>query len=754
DGSESLKVKFGGLPEGTIVSSPARIGGVTGLLEVAQSDIDRNEAQTAQFEADLAETLRAIEEINALPNPTQEQLDELAALEQTKSDLEGRLQGLIDQRTELVARRDEIAERLDKLSQEAGVDGHVVIEEFGSFFDLQLPDGTIDDFVLTVEAMATESDPVASEPQRAASASATIDVSVQEIPVAVDDELIVREDIPATINVTANDTDSDGDSLTIVGVTNGANGTAVDVGSGNVQYTPDPNFSGDDEFTYTIEDPDGNQSTATVRVTVFGVADVPGLTVPETLQTIDLADIDLSGIMGTLVDTDGSESLQIKLSDVPPGSAVTNPDAIATLEQERGENDATIKILSGNVKTNQGLISDKEGELLDLLNDPNATQEEIDAKRDEIDVLRQQISDDTEQLAAANARNAEIAAELSTLTLTPDTEGMVRIPGDTAGWVLRLSPDTTENFGLGVEALATESGEVLNEDDRTASSGQTVVGVRVFESSQAQNDNVGTDEDTPVTIAVLANDLGDLGAPVDVVDASNGANGTVEINSDGTITYTPNLDFNGNDQFTYTIEEEGAGQSTATVTVNVAPVNDLPQSGPVITGTPEVGQTLTANPDPIFDPDGIRSIDQYLWEGSSDGGNSWGPIVGPFQSTLEITPDLEGLIIRVRVFYTDEGGTEEDAASAPTAAVEAANQDPIANEDNITFPGGLAVAIDVLDNDSDPDGDPVQIVSVTPPSNGITAILTGQQRIGYNPDEGFVGIDTFTYEISDGNGGT
>ncbi|WP_163850046.1 Hint domain-containing protein [Pseudooceanicola aestuarii] len=93
----------------------------------------------------------------------------------------------------------------------------------------------------------------------------------------------------------------------------------------------------------------------------------------------------------------------------------------------------------------------------------------------------------------------------------------------------------------------------------------------------AMADTATTDEDTPVTIDVLDND-GDSnpGDVLKVESVTDGANGTVAINADGTVTYTPDDDFNGEDSFTYTVSDGNGGTDTASVTVTVTPVNDDP----------------------------------------------------------------------------------------------------------------------------------------------------------------------------------
>ncbi|MEZ5715160.1 MAG: Hint domain-containing protein [Paracoccaceae bacterium] len=90
-----------------------------------------------------------------------------------------------------------------------------------------------------------------------------------EIPDAVDDSATTDYETSIVIDVLANDTDPQGQTLTIVGTTDGANGTVtIDPVTGNPEYTPAAGFSGTDTFTYTAADPDGNTDTATVTVTV------------------------------------------------------------------------------------------------------------------------------------------------------------------------------------------------------------------------------------------------------------------------------------------------------------------------------------------------------------------------------------------------------------------------------------------------------------------------------------------------------
>ncbi|NNF51822.1 MAG: S8 family serine peptidase [Gammaproteobacteria bacterium] len=87
-------------------------------------------------------------------------------------------------------------------------------------------------------------------------------------PIARDDSADTTEGVAVTIDVLGNDEDPEGESLTVVAVTQPPNGSVTNNGDGTVTYTPDPMFAGVDTFSYSVEDESGNSSDATVTVTV------------------------------------------------------------------------------------------------------------------------------------------------------------------------------------------------------------------------------------------------------------------------------------------------------------------------------------------------------------------------------------------------------------------------------------------------------------------------------------------------------
>lgn len=86
-------------------------------------------------------------------------------------------------------------------------------------------------------------------------------------PNAVDDALLATEDTASSLNVLANDSDPDGDPISVVGTTTGSHG-AVNCVSGVCTYTPAADYNGTDSFTYTISDGRGASDSGTVNVTV------------------------------------------------------------------------------------------------------------------------------------------------------------------------------------------------------------------------------------------------------------------------------------------------------------------------------------------------------------------------------------------------------------------------------------------------------------------------------------------------------
>lgn len=282
----------------------------------------------------------------------------------------------------------------------------------------------------------------------------------------------------------------------------------------------------------------------------------------------------------------------------------------------------------------------------------------------------------------------------------------------------------------------------------------------------AEDDAAITDEDTPVAVAapgVLNNDsdpdVGDT-LTVTAVDTSGTVGALTAWDVDGSFTYDPNGQFeylqaggSTTDSFTYTVSDSHGGNDTATVTITISGVNDVPtgislSSSSVAENQPSgtaVGDFSTTDAD---------TGDTFIYSlESGEGGddNASFTIAGSQLQTVASFDYETKNSYSIRVRTTDSGTLYYEEAFNIT--VTNVNDPPVAVNDSAITNEGTPVIIDVLDNDSDPDvGDILTVDSVTQGTNG--SVANNGSYVTYTPDPGFNGTDSFNYTVSDGNGGT
>ncbi|MEL6565489.1 MAG: tandem-95 repeat protein, partial [Pseudomonadota bacterium] len=365
------------------------------------------------------------------------------------------------------------------------------------------------------------------------------------------------EDTQITIQISDllnGDTDADGDILSILRVENPSNGTAI-ISGDTVIFTPGSNFNGTASFEYVVSD-SFEEVNQTVTITVDPVNDAPvGGT--DTVTTDEDTAVTFNPLANDS-DVDG-DTLTIT-------GAVTSGGGIATVNADNTITYTPPLNASGTQIVTYTLSDGTTSTSVNAFITVNAVNDAPDAV------------DDSFSTAAGTTLN--IAADGVLLNDT-DVEGDVLsavLDSGPSNGTLTLNSDGSFDYTPDAGFSGTDSFTYFANDGTEDSDTAATVTISVTGASNtdpvAGDDAVTTNEDTSVTIDLLANDSDADGDALSVILGTPG-NGTVMFD-DGEYVYTPDTDFNGTDTFTYSVSDGNGGSDTATVTVTVDAVNDLP----------------------------------------------------------------------------------------------------------------------------------------------------------------------------------
>lgn len=323
---------------------------------------------------------------------------------------------------------------------------------------------------------------------------------------------------------------------------------------------------------------------------------------------------------------------------------------------------------------------------------------------------------------------------------------------------------TTDDTGVGIINIPLPSVPMNGYVTATASApgcNTSEFGVpisRVNAPPDASDDSTNLPEDNgPTTIDVRSNDSTgpDIGEKITVVSVTQGAHGSVTIPIGGTsVLYTPQPNFNGSDSFTYSIRDDLGATDTATVLVTVTPVNDPP--------TPHNDSTT------VFEDSGNNSIDVRANDTVAPDTNeilTVTAVTQPAHGSAFISNNGSGVTYAPNAdfsgidsfSYTVGDGNGGFTTATVTVQVTNLNDPPTAAGDSFNgSEDSSTVTISVLANDSSsPDpGEQLTVSEVTQPANGTVSISATGAAVLYKPAPNFNGSDSFTYTMSDGNGGT
>ncbi|EKL5296978.1 tandem-95 repeat protein, partial [Vibrio parahaemolyticus] len=550
------------------------------------------------------------------------------------------------------------------------------------------------------------------------SESTTVEVNVTPVndaPVAKNDISTTQEDTAVTIDVLSNDTDVDGDKLSIQSATVPEAQGKVEIVDGKLVFTPAENFNGQAEITYTVTD---GQLTdeAKVTVTVNPVNDAPTIKV-DAVESITEDAVNTDTVVATLTvrDTDTPEDqLTVSLENNSNGYFVLvgNEVKLTQAGVDAVNNDElNLKDLTISASVSDGVnptANDSDSLIVNRVNDAPTVENAI---------ADQVLSEDF----ASYTIDLNDAFKDSDSALNFSVSGNSNVLVSIENGIATISPTADWNGSETLTFTATDpSGESISQ----------TVNFTVAPVADIVADTATVVEDTPTIIKVLGNDTFEGDDQVVSLDTNNGpANGTVSVNPDGSVTYTPNDNYHGADSFTYIVTSGGVSEST-TVKVDVTPVNDAPMAKDDIATTQEdTAVTIDVLPnDTDIDGDTLRIDSASV---PSDQGT-----VEIVDGKLVFTP-AENFNGDAEITYTVTDGELTDEAKV-SVTVNPVNDAPVAKDDIATTQEDTAVTIDVLPNDTDVDGDKLSIQSATvPEAQGKVEIVDG--KLVFTPAENFNG---------------
>ncbi len=578
-----------------------------------------------------------------------------------------------------------------------------------------------------------------SDGSSTASADVQITISARpnQSPIARDDNARTSDGVPLTINVLANDSDPDGDSLQLVSLTQPGHGSAAISGE-HVIYTPEPGYSGGDQFSYTLSDGQGGSATATVFIVVDPQPNRPPVAVDDSAFLASTQTDIAIAVLTNDFDADGDALSVIAVSQGQYGNVVILPDQSVRYTLMAGRpttaDQFSYTISDGRGGTASARVNVRFNATINrapIARDDRATTQ-VDTPVS-IDVLANDSDPDGDSITVASvdtpSHGSASRASDGTVTYTPDV-GFVG--SDRFTYVTR---DSDGRMSMRATVYVMVQALVANQPPVAVDDSATLV--------------AGTSQD----IDVLANDSDADGDPLSVIAVTQGTLGSTTILPDGRIRYTSmGATATGTDQFSYTISDGRGGTASAMVAVTVVPVvvNQAPiavdDSATLVAGTSQDIDVLANDSDADGDPLSVIAVTP---------GTLGSTTILPDGRIRYTSSDPAGVGTDQFSYTISDGrGGTASAMVAVTVVPVVVNQAPIAVDDSATLVAGTSQDIDVLANDSDADGDPLSVIAVTPGTLGSTTILP-DGRIRYtSSDPAGVGTDQFSYTISDGRGGT
>ncbi|MFH1849040.1 MAG: Ig-like domain-containing protein [archaeon] len=496
-------------------------------------------------------------------------------------------------------------------------------------------------------------------------------------------------------------------------------------------YAPNADWFGSEQITFTVEDPEGLTDSVTVTYNVTSVNDapvvsnIPNRVIPEdgNFQNINLdnyvtdADHSDSQISWTY---SGNTHLSVGIVNriatiVSPANwsgaetvsfTATDPDGLSDSDP------ATFTVTAVNDAPG---LSDIPGET--IAEDANFTAIPLDNYVFDVD-------NDDSQISWTFSGNTGLSVSIL------NRVAMISAPAD---W----------NGAETITFTATDRGGLSRSDPATFAV------TPVNDAPVANDDWVTLNESQPKTIMPLANDNDADGDSLSILSLGTWSVGSVSSPDGQRLTLIPRPQYTGTSTFAYTITDGHGGTDTATVHVTIVNVNDPPVVYPIGNQSIAEGGSFTViNLDAkVYDSDNADS--EIAW--TTSGQTELAVTISASRVASIATPDSYWHGSEEITFTaTDPGGLSGSRKARFT--VTSVNDAPVAHDFYTTCAEDTFTSDNVVLNDEDADGDSLSVESFTQPSNG--AVIQDGSNLKYTPNPNYFGNDSYTYIVTDGNGGT
>ncbi len=581
------------------------------------------------------------------------------------------------------------------------------------------------------------------------------------VPVASPDSVSTPEDTAKLITLVG--TDGDGHALTFAISSAPTHGGLSGIGapdcigipltcSADVTYTPNQYYNGPDAFIFTVDD-GLDLSSATITITVDSVNNAPVGTnktitmLEDTAHVFTEADFGFTDPNDTPADTflsarittlPGVGSLKnnniavsagtfISLADIVAGKLIFTPVANAN---GTGYTTFTFQVKDDGTTANGGIDLDPTAATFTLnvtaVNDPPVANDDTKTINEDSGLgVVAVLANDTDVDGPSKTVISKTNPAHGTLTLV-------------AG-VLSYTPGPDYN---GQDSF----GYTMSDGTFDSTATVTITVLPINDPPVANDDTVNLNEDPGATILnVKGNDTDVDGDALTVTSKTDPTHGTLTLVA-GVLTYTPTLNYNGPDGFTYTISD-GEFTDGGTVGITITAQNDAPVAvDDVQTIVRDSAATVVA----VLANDSDVELDPLLIIAKTTAAKGTVVITGG-GTGLTYDP-FTGFSGADSFTYTISDGHGGTATATVTLNIAGNDRAPNAvNDVSFSVPeGATATSLDVLANDDDPDGDTFSIVGKTNGAHGMVTIGAGGAGLTYDPVPLFHGTDTFTYTIKAG----